>query len=202
MNSSSAVDNSTVEFAYWKSGDFLHFRLCEECRYALSMAWLDDVFRLSVTARRASLNIVLRRRCMSSGALMSLVGVGVDVVAGTLGTLFVGEVPDDAVGTLGTVAGIGSCAAGVFDVVLGTLGTSEGSWSKISFSCSRILRLSELGGGSRSLVIAALRVTFKSCRTALSRSFFDEIGILKSPCGNHRTVSAMRTFPVDWTRTR
>ena len=198
MNSSSAADISTVEFAYWKSGDFLHFRLCEECRYALSMAWLDDVFRLSVTARRASLNIVLRRRCMSSGALMSLVGV----VAGTLGTLFVGEVLGDAVGILGTVAEVGSCAVDVFVVVLGTLGTSEGSWSKISFSCSRILRLSELGGGSRSLVFAALSVTFKSCRTALSRSFFDEIGIFRSPCGNHRTVSAMRTFPVDWTRTR
>jgi len=88
-------------------------------------------------------------------------------------------------------------------VEVGTLGTLVVFWSNISLSCSRILRLSEFGGGNRSFEMVDLSVTLKSWRTARSRSSsLDEIGIFKSPCGNHRTVSAMRTFPVQGTSTR
>jgi hypothetical protein len=34
---------------------------------------------------------------------------------------------------------------------------------------------------------------------ACKRDSFDAIGILRSPCGNHRTVSAIRVPPVDGT---
>eukprot|EP00979_Chaetoceros_neogracilis_P017868 scaffold10334_cov512-Chaetoceros_neogracile.AAC.1 len=88
-------------------------------------------------------------------------------------------------------------------VEVGTLGTLVVFWSNISLSCSRILRLSEFGGGNRSFEMVDLSVTLKSWRTARSRSSsLDEIGIFKSPCGNHRTVSAMRTIPVEGTSTR
>ena len=159
-----------------------------------------------MTARSASLKIVLRSLFIRSGALISAVGAGDGVGAGvgtTLGTLAVGAVlGETVVGTLGTAAVTGETVGAELSDEVGTLGTLAVFWSKISLSCSRILRLSEFGGGNRSFEMVDLSVTLKSWRTALRRSSLDEIGIFKSPCGNHRTVSAMRTLPVEGTSTR
>ena len=142
---------------------------------------------------------------MRSGAFTTVVvlvvcACGAGTFAGTLGTATRcsagGAALGEEVGTLGTMAGASSGLGAVTGADVGTVGTLAGCCAKMSLSCSRILWLSEFGGGKRSLVMLALSVCFKSWRTARRRSSFDAIGIFKSPCGNQRTVSTMRVFQL------
>jgi len=58
MNSSSAGDISTVELAYWKSGELVNFRKHVECQSASFMDLAAVLLWLSVMFRSAPLNIV------------------------------------------------------------------------------------------------------------------------------------------------
>ena len=46
-----------------------------------------------------------------------------------------------------------------------------------------------------------LNVVLRSSSVACSSASLDATGILRSPCGNHLTVSAIRTPPVDGIQT-
>ena len=103
--------------------------------------------------------------------------------------------------TLGTGAcstlGTGACS---------TLGTSVGvgvgcsrlsRFLKISFSCSKTDLLLVPSGGRMLFFTVDFNVAFRSSRVACRSASLDGIGIFRSPCGNHRTVSAILTPPVD-----
>ena len=131
----------------------------------------------------------------------TLLGVGI----GTLGTGVGAMLGIGAWATLGTGAGatLGTSAVATLGTSVGVVeGCSRTSrFLNNSLSCSKIDLLLVPSGGRMLFFTVDFNVFLRSSSVACSSASLDGTGILRSPCGNQRTVSAILTPPVEGIQT-